>query len=791
MSRFSNSFWSHDYSTGVNTLFDRLHDGCLENQNYINLFVARHQSELAFGNSLNTFPDKFTSNFNKNTMLINSTKNSFIGINTEIGKEGQYHLEIAKNIDQHIILPFTSWAMKHKERVEYSENELKTKIKAYERLYSNIDRTRIKYFNKVRSAEDFKEKLDDKITQTIKRANTFPPEEVSDPGAGATKLARSNTTVAEDMKSLTLERNGVSVGTIKEESEAPEEEEQIVTLGGYEYSKSQLKDVLASLLNTTPKFSHRVPIFGTYDRVSTGSAITEAIQKCLGISKLEKIEEFGQDLINGGYLRLIGTVGSQFANSSKLNYQWKPEAYKAADIVVEGVDNLTRASSMYNPVNDINPGARFSEVFEDVKGMITTLEPNEENYRKILKDVRRFEKEYYELSKQLDVVRTELEESIEEHHNFMQRCEMDRLKALKKVTFDFLSILSNRFSSLKSVVDKAMLLQDNMNPEQDLETMIESNKTGSFIPHPKVFEDYFDSQDTQVFGISLQSRCRFDHKSVPLVISSILMHLDSVYPDMGSDEERISVWLNDVPLVKTHELRSLLNDPKAEITEQLLSKYHPSVLSSVLQLYLLELPNSLVPNEKYYLFKSLYEQYGAEDAAQERIVGIENLLVDLPRPNIATLNYLCAHLSNFISTIALNDGEVTNGEDSKPKLTVSENFKIQVCKKFTTAILREKVQTTSQLTDKHPYRLLFDLLTHKDQVFKELKKRNTVKKTSVSRNASKKTLIAGQKDTALKNVEPEPLRLSVDSKAKPIAEVTMAESGKQANDEEPDTVIQF
>lgn len=749
-------------------LFEKLHDGCQENMDHINLFTARQQSELAFGNSLASLPGKFAPAAGKSVALNSSTKNAFIGINGQLGKEGEYHLEIAKNIDNHVILPFTNWAIKHKQRVEFSENELKGKIKSHEKLSNTVDKSRIKYFNKVRSAEEFKEKLDKKITETIKRANTDPAssDEVIDIKA-TTSLKRSNTTIVDDMQNLSVEAKRTPE---KEE----ETEEYITVLGGDEYTDSQLKDILLTLLREVPKFSHKVPIFGTYERVSTGFSIVEAIQKNLGISKLDKAEQFGQDLISNGYLRLIGTVGNQFANSSKLNYQWRPEAYKAAEIPVEGESGqLSSASTFYSPVNELNAGLKFSEVFEDVRGMITTLEPNEENYKKILKDVKRFEQEYFDNAKLLDAFRLELEESIEEHLNFMQRCELDRLRALKKVTLDFLSILANKFSSLKSIVDKSMVFQENMKPEDDLLHMIETHKTGSFIPHLKIFEDYFDSQDTQVFGVGLQSRCRFDHKSVPLIISSILIYLDGAYPNMSNDDERINVWLKDVPLIQVHELRNLLNDPKLKITNDILGKYQPEVLASVLRLYLLELPNSLVPNEKYYLIKSLYEQYGNDETLKERVVGLENLLVDLPRPNIATLSYLCAHLSNFISIIALNDDK----EKKDSTLTKSEFFKVRVCQKFATAILRPKAQYAISLSDQHSYRLIFDLLTHKDEIFKELKKRNTtVKKSSVSRNTSKKSAAAAavenasggatttHRESSLKNVSPAPLVLSVDNK---------------------------
>jgi hypothetical protein len=41
-------------------------------------------------------------------------------------------------------------------------------------------------------------------------------------------------------------------------------------------------------------------------------------------------EKIGQDLVDNGYLRLIGAVGKAFANSSVFNYQFTKKAFAAA-----------------------------------------------------------------------------------------------------------------------------------------------------------------------------------------------------------------------------------------------------------------------------------------------------------------------------------------------------------------------------------------------------------------------------------------------------------------------------
>jgi hypothetical protein len=53
-------------------------------------------------------------------------------------------------------------------------------------------------------------------------------------------------------------------------------------------------------------------------------------------------EKIGQDLVDNGYLRLIGAVGKAFANSSVFNYQWTKKSFASAsgDVSIVRTDSL-------------------------------------------------------------------------------------------------------------------------------------------------------------------------------------------------------------------------------------------------------------------------------------------------------------------------------------------------------------------------------------------------------------------------------------------------------------------
>lgn len=68
------------------------------------------------------------------------------------------------------------------------------------------------------------------------------------------------------------------------------------------------------------------------------------------------------------------------------------------------------------------------------------------------------------------------------------------------------------------------------------------------------------------------------------------------YPALEDDEKRKAVWLANVPLAKTHELRATMNNGKNPDTE-ILDNYDPTVIAAAVKLYLLELPGtpSVIP----------------------------------------------------------------------------------------------------------------------------------------------------------------------------------------------------
>jgi hypothetical protein len=275
-----------------------------------------------------------------------------------------------------------------------------------------------------------------------------------------------------------------------------------------------------------------------------------------------------------------------------MNYQWKPKTFQVTGLP-EKKQPLARSSTAMSTssADSIAVDSPVSTVQEYLQGWnpLNNQYPNETPAERLRREAHESDERYKASVKKLDSLRCNLEEAMVDHLKFMERCELDRLKAIKAVILDFSGAVSNVIPSLQSTVDKMMLFQETVQPLGDLRYMLENYRTGPFVPRVTTYENYYNSVDEQTFGVDLEARARSDKKRVPVLITTVLTFLDNHYPDLEGDEARRGIWLVDVPLSQTHNLRAEINTGK-RFPDELLEKYDVPIVASVLKLYLLELP---------------------------------------------------------------------------------------------------------------------------------------------------------------------------------------------------------
>jgi len=465
------------------------------------------------------------------------------------------HKKIAQNIRDLVVNPFSRWCEAHESRIQDSQDELQSRIKAHDRQAEHVKKLRSNYFNKCRLVEDLEEenKLGFQDPETSPKANV--PE----------------------------------IKVQKEEEIADEDEPY--EIGDETYQPDQVKKILTHMMNNVRIGETKVPILGTYLNTSAGSDIVEYLMKSMASSSVSYAERIGQDLVSHGFLRLVGNVGNNFANSSKLFYQWRPKAFQMAG-VPEKKAPLGRSFSLPSSAEggDSPVVGAVSEYLEKWN-VLNTAHPNETPSERMRREGRESDEKYKAGVRKLDEMRCELEEAIFAHLKFLERCELDRLKAIKTVVLDFSGTISNVIPSLQATVDNMMLYQETVQPLGDLRYLLENYRTGSFIPKVVTYENYYNRVDEQTFGVDLEARARADKKRVPIIVTTILTYLDHHYPDLEGDEARRGVWLVDVPLTQTHKLRNKVNNGKP-FSMETLAEFDIPTVASLLKLYLRELPGT-------------------------------------------------------------------------------------------------------------------------------------------------------------------------------------------------------
>jgi hypothetical protein len=367
------------------------------------------------------------------------------------------HQKIANNIRELVVSPFRRWGEQHDMRVQYSHDLLQSRIKEHTKQAELVKKLRSTYFNKCRVVEDLEEE---------------------------NKLAFQDPESSPKIKAPPK----IVLPTEEEPEEDP------VELGERIFPPDHLKKLLTHMLDNIKLGEAKVPIIGTYQNVSTGADIAQYIQTYMEADNLAQVEIIGQDMVDNGLLRLVGNMGNVFANSSKMNYQWRPKVFQITGIPEKKkpLMRVTSAASSEDGSGSDSPIASVSEILSGWNPLNNPY-PNETPSEKLRREALEADERYKVAVRKLDQIRCRLEEEVIGQLKYMEQCELDRLRAIKAVVLDFSGAISNVIPNLQSTVDHMMLYQETIQPLGDLRYLLENYRTGGFVPKIQAYENYYGS----------------------------------------------------------------------------------------------------------------------------------------------------------------------------------------------------------------------------------------------------------------------------------------------------------
>ncbi|KAJ5166676.1 uncharacterized protein N7482_005457 [Penicillium canariense] len=674
MPGFSDSFWTPDYATGLGVLYGKLQQGVVENRQILTIASMRADAEEQYGFRMGDIApsvDRMSAaGFGKDDGA--SVRKAYEGVRTEMIEAARNHQKIASNIRELVVAPFRRWSDQHEYRVQTSHDNLQSRIKEHTKQVDLVKKLRSQYFNKCRVVEDLEEE---------------------------NKLAFQDPDNSPKLKPTPK----IVLPTPEEEPE-----EDPYEIGDRIYPPEEIKRLLLHMLDNIRLGDAKVAIIGTYQNTSSGAEIVEYIQNNMNATTLAQAERIGQDLADNGFLRLIGNMGNTFANSSKMHYQWRPKVFQITGIP-EKKKPLMRVTSVASSEDGSVAESPISSVQEMLAGWnpLNNPHPNESPAEKLRREAYEADERYKAAIRKLDQIRCRLQEEVIDNLRFMEQCELDRLKAIKAVVLDFSGAISNVIPNLQSTVDNMMLYQETIQPLGDLRYLLENYRTGGFVPRVQAYENYYGSVEEQNFGVDLEARARVDRKRVPILVTTILTYLDNTYPDLEGDEARRAIWLHNPPLTQAHQLRNALNNSKVDYRE-VLPKFEIPIVASVLKLYLLELPDSLVSSQVYEIVKTIYSTTAHETTEEGRIKVLQSTLGQLRLVNIATLDAVMTHFTRLV--------DLTSAD---------EQYIATLAQILSPCVLRPRTESSLTMDERHSYRLIRDLFAHKDAIFGELKRQSS------------------------------------------------------------------
>ncbi|KAG2230860.1 hypothetical protein INT48_009241 [Thamnidium elegans] len=309
------------------------------------------------------------------------------------------------------------------------------------------------------------------------------------------------------------------------------------------------------------------------------------------------------------------------------------------------------------------------------------------------------DKNYRMAVEKVELMRTQIEQMLFVHYEEMEMLELERIQTIKHVFISVAASLSNTIPRSKETFDNMMLYQETLEPDKDVQFIVEQYRTGQYNPRPVLYENYFDgAAKDQLFGVPLDEITRTQSSLVPQLVSQGLSVIESAFLKLHDEEKRL-VWTKCIPLDRIYEARAVINHGK--FNQETLETFDILLLASLIRVYLMELPECLFTFELYEPCKLLYSSQAKQDK-ECRLVSISKLLATLPTSNYHTLKAMIQHFSRLIQ-----------------QLEKEEKLSYELAKSFSYILMRPQIESKVSAHERNAQRLIQELIENFDIIFTE------------------------------------------------------------------------
>ncbi|WFD43290.1 Rho-GTPase-activating protein 8 [Malassezia psittaci] len=456
------------------------------------------------------------------------------------------------------------------------------------------------------------------------------------------------------------------------------------------------------------------------------------------------------------------TLRQQFGFKSRReddqDKSWEEESNTSTDGGLKR--SPSRFSSLFTrAVGRMNDSPALAQVRAAMSGL------TDPRHIRLRRDAELAEQQYQENVTKLDELRCQCEEVIFQQYYLLQKWESDRVIALQKVLQAYNQAMQPISEEYRASLERTKALAEQMQPAQHIQYLMDVYKTGPFRPAPTVFKPYYHDDLNALagvaqagFGMDLvstakgaalaaqetsnsknQSATLSTMPTLPPVLHALLSALQRSYAEQarwGRDRSHVSqtdlnaekrrIWLVEVPLHVTHDLRSKLIERATEYNaqnefaaDQILDSVDASVLAATVKLWALELDTPLLPYSSWDEIAEIYDaaeiRFETQKGAAEKdleliskpiIQGLAGVLARLPKLHLACLDAWIFHLYKLVQST--ETGQHDSLYTTKLGLAIGR------------AILRPSIEQPSTVFAKYPTLLVKDLIEKYEELFPPL-----------------------------------------------------------------------
>ncbi|KAI0091704.1 hypothetical protein BDY19DRAFT_885240 [Irpex rosettiformis] len=372
---FQNSFWSQDYRTGLEVLFNQLEKGIVQNEEIVAFIKTRAAAETALATALTTLEPPSKS-FDVESGA--SLPLAFLGLKEESVAEGKVHAEAAKDLQVKIADPFAQWAYGYKERLHSTRASIVDGyLRAYENAHRDLAGLKNNYVTKTHRADEMEDDVRfAPITQPAGDTYTSPslkPQDkrqtprapqrqqtMSERITARLKEFRLNATSSTptdapakpevqfdaDVEEKSAPKIDKGKGRATDDDEAPLlasppplspplpptrlQTDPLppppIVVAGISFDPQELSNLLTKAKKELPLRAVRFPLLGEYQDAFTGEEFTTWLRENIDVlsGNLDRAEDTAKELTEKhGLLRRLGELGNEYENSDEAFFQFR------------------------------------------------------------------------------------------------------------------------------------------------------------------------------------------------------------------------------------------------------------------------------------------------------------------------------------------------------------------------------------------------------------------------------------------------------------------------------------